>query len=44
MLVRTTAHSETGIERAFHTRRDLTADQFRFSNKESEILRTLLNH
>jgi hypothetical protein len=44
MLVRTTAHSETGVERAFHTRKDLTAEQFHFSPRESETLRALLRH
>jgi hypothetical protein len=39
MLANTTVHSGDGVARSFHTRKELTAREFHFTDRESEQLR-----
>ena len=41
MLASTTIHAEDGVARSFHTRKDLTAPEFHFTQRESQLLREL---
>jgi len=41
MLASTKVHAEGGVARSFHTRKDLTAPEFHFSPRDSQLLRDL---
>jgi hypothetical protein len=41
MFARTTAHAQEGVARSFHTRKELTAREFHFTEHESQMLRDI---